>query len=323
MSKPKLAFYWGAACGGCEEAFIDIGESLLDVVDKIDLVFWPVAMDIKEADIDDIDRINITFISGAIRNSDQEHVIKKLRAKSDLMIAFGTCACFGGMAGGLGNLLSKEDMLNRAFIEIPTVYNPDNILPCEKTKVGNDELQLPELFSTAHSLQQIVDVDFFIPGCSVPKDLVLYAVEHLLSGELPSKGSYLIPFHQNLCEPCERKDTLPAAGELKVIVAKRPHEIIIDPKICFLAQGLICMGISTNAGCGWESTGRCIRVNVPCRGCFGPTAENPDQGMATLISLSNMMDPNNIEQSEKFVDSIVDPEGTMYRYCLISHQETK
>ena len=45
--KPKIAFYWCASCGGCEEAVVDLAEGLLDVVAAADIVFWPVALDFK------------------------------------------------------------------------------------------------------------------------------------------------------------------------------------------------------------------------------------------------------------------------------------
>ncbi|HVN04822.1 MAG TPA: F420-nonreducing hydrogenase, partial [Bryobacteraceae bacterium] len=72
--KPKVAFYWCASCGGCEEAVLDLGEGLLDVTALVDIVFWPVALDFKEKDVEAMpDRsIAIAFINGAIRTSDQE-----------------------------------------------------------------------------------------------------------------------------------------------------------------------------------------------------------------------------------------------------------
>ena len=50
MSKPKIGFYWCASCGGCEEAVVDLAEDILGVVEAVDIVFWPVAMDFKKRD---------------------------------------------------------------------------------------------------------------------------------------------------------------------------------------------------------------------------------------------------------------------------------
>jgi len=45
MGKPKVAFYWCASCGGCEEAIVDLAEGILKDVEAIDIVFWKVAPD--------------------------------------------------------------------------------------------------------------------------------------------------------------------------------------------------------------------------------------------------------------------------------------
>ena len=36
--KPKVAFYWCASCGGCEEAVVDLAEQLLDVAGAVEIV---------------------------------------------------------------------------------------------------------------------------------------------------------------------------------------------------------------------------------------------------------------------------------------------
>ncbi|MDH4027533.1 MAG: oxidoreductase [Nitrospirota bacterium] len=320
MSKPKVAFYWCASCGGCEEAVVDIGEDILKVVEAVDIVFWPVALDFKEDDLEKVDRLAVSFINGAVRSDDQERVVKLLREKSDIVVAFGTCACFGGVAGGLGNLYGGDSMLKRAFIETPSTVNPSGVMPSEKTDTPAGRLTLPPFHETANALRNVIEVDYYLPGCSVPKDLVMYAVSSILAGKLPAKGSYLMPpdIKGNLCDVCERKDTLPKNAELKIHEMKRPHQINIDTEKCFIAQGLLCMGMATNAGCGMERTGRCIRVNMPCRGCFGPTEANPDQGTAMLTALAAMLDTSDNEAVGRLVDSIVDPEGTLYRYTHLS-----
>ena len=52
--KPKVAFYWCASCGGCEETVLDLEEQILSLVDRVDIVFWPVALDFQEKDIEDM-----------------------------------------------------------------------------------------------------------------------------------------------------------------------------------------------------------------------------------------------------------------------------
>jgi coenzyme F420-reducing hydrogenase gamma subunit len=87
--KPKVAFYWCASCGGCEEAVVDLAEAILDVVAKVDIVFWPVAMDFKRKDVESMadGSITATFLNGAIRTSEQESMAQLLRSKSQLLVA--------------------------------------------------------------------------------------------------------------------------------------------------------------------------------------------------------------------------------------------
>ncbi|MEO0130015.1 MAG: oxidoreductase, partial [candidate division WOR-3 bacterium] len=83
MAKPKVALYWCASCGGCEEAVVDLAEDILKVVDAVDIILWPVAMDFKYKDVEAMPdkSILVSFINGAIRNSEQEHIVKLLRQK--------------------------------------------------------------------------------------------------------------------------------------------------------------------------------------------------------------------------------------------------
>jgi F420-non-reducing hydrogenase small subunit len=79
--KTKVAFYWCASCGGCEEAVLDLAEDLLKVLDAVDIVFWPVALDFKEKDVEAMDdgSIVVSFINGAVRTSDQLKMARLLR----------------------------------------------------------------------------------------------------------------------------------------------------------------------------------------------------------------------------------------------------
>ena len=92
MSKPKIAFYWCASCGGCEEAVVDLAEDILKVVEAVEIVFWPVALDFKRSDVEALDdrSIAVAFINGAVRSSEQHEMVELLRRKAGLVIAFGS-----------------------------------------------------------------------------------------------------------------------------------------------------------------------------------------------------------------------------------------
>ena len=124
-SKLKIAFYWAASCGGCEIAVLDLNEKILDVVQLADIVFWPVAMDIKYKDVEALPdkHIDITFFNGSIRNSEQEHMAKVLRQKSKTLVAFGSCAHEGSVPG-LANLNDKAEIFEQVYIKDKSNVNP-------------------------------------------------------------------------------------------------------------------------------------------------------------------------------------------------------
>ena len=315
MGKPKFAFYWCASCGGCEETVLDLNEKILEVVDKVDIVFWPVALDFKRKDIEAMKEgeIDVAFINGAIRTSEQEEMAKLLREKAKLVVAFGACAQLGGIPG-LANFWVQSDIFDRVYKKVPTVANPEGVVPQQVVKMDGYKLTLPEFYDTVKTLDQTIPVDYYLPGCPPPPDLIMDAIETILKGELPEKGTVLAP-DKALCDTCPRNETKPEKLSIKDI--KRPHEVIIDPEKCFLAQGIICLGPVTRSGCGE----RCINANMPCRGCMGPTSEVRDQGakaVSFIASILGVEDEEKLSEEEvqKLIDKIVDPAGTFYRFSL-------
>lgn len=317
MAKPKVAFYWNASCGGCEEAVIDLAEDLLKVADAVDIVFWPVALDFKKKDVEALKdkEIAVSFINGAIRTEEQEEMVKLLRKKSGLVVAFGSCAHIGGIPG-LANFTNRDGIFERAYKTTESTNNLEGVFPQVKTKVPEGELTLPHFFDTVKTLDQTVDVDYYIPGCPPPPDIIMDAVTAILKGDLPEKGSVLSP-NIALCDECDRNESKPE--KLEIPEFNRVHQIEIDPEKCFLAQGIICMGISTRAGCGQ----RCINANMPCRGCFGPLDGIKDFGLRTMAGIASIFALENEENLseedlEKLMDKLVDPAGLFYMYSLPS-----
>lgn len=301
MEKPKFAFYWAASCGGCEIAVLDINEKILDVVANVDIIFWPVAMDIKYKDVESMPdkHIDVCFFNGAIRTEEQEHMAKLLRRKAKVLVAFGSCACDGCVIG-LANLWNKEKVFERAYFETPSTKNQELVTPETSVKVKEGTLELPEFYDTVKTLAQTVDVDYSLSGCPPPVPLILQAVEAILKNKLPPKGSVLMP-NKSICDECprERKDR-------QLTEIKRIYEIDDDFKTCFWDQQVICMGPATRAGCGAQ----CPNVNIPCTGCDGPGPLVTDQGAAAVSALAS------IAVSPDVTKQVVDPIGTFYKYSL-------
>ncbi len=308
--KPKVAFYWCASCGGCEEAVVDLAEDILKVVEAVDIVLWPVAMDFKKEDIEARPDKSITaaFINGAVRTSEQEEWARLLRRKSAVVVSFGACANSGGIPA-LANQFWKEDILKYVYEDCPGTDNPEKTRPLPESRDEGRVLTLPELRCTVRSLDQVIDVDYYLPGCPPTPKIIMAAVQALLSGKLPPAGTVLSP-DIALCEECKRKDSKPADLALKEF--KRPHQVLIDPEKCLLAQGLVCMGPATRGGC----EALCVEGNMPCTGCFGPTSRVKDQGAKFVSSVFSNIAPKEEKEIEAMLDGIPDPVGTFYRYGL-------
>ena len=172
--KLKIAFYWAASCGGCEVAVLDVNEKILDVVAAADIVFWPVAIDVKYKDVEAMPdkSIDATFFNGAIRTEENEKMAKLLRQKSKILVAFGSCAN-DGCVKSLANLWTKDDVFERAYLETPSTLNPESVTPQTRVKVKEGELDLPEIYDTVKTLPQTVDVDYRISGCPPPIPAIL------------------------------------------------------------------------------------------------------------------------------------------------------
>ena len=313
--KLKLAFYWAASCGGCEIAVLDINEKILDVIGIADIVFWPVAMDIKYKDVEAMpDKyIDICFFNGSIRNSEQEHVAKLLRKKAKTLVAFGSCAQEGCIPG-LANLHDAKEILSTVYLKEKSVVNPEGVIPQPETKVKEGKLELPHFYDTVKTLDQTVEVDYYLPGCPPPVKLISNAIDAIAKGELPPTGSVLAPL-KSVCDECPRKKE-----NKKISKIYRVHEKVPEPEKCVLEQGIICMGPATRSGCGAQ----CLTVDMPCTGCGGPCPNVPEQGaammsaLASIVGLENEQEHYSQEDVEQLMNQVKDPLGTFYMYSLPS-----
>ncbi|MBS7652962.1 MAG: oxidoreductase [Candidatus Bathyarchaeia archaeon] len=308
----KFAFYWAATCGGCDVAILDLAERILEVIEIAEIVFWPIAMDFKYKDLEAIGEggIDVAFYDGSVRNSEHEHLAKVLRERSKVLIAFGTCACYGGIPG-LANISDRDEIFKVVYRETPSTVNPQLTAPTTCIKIDDVTLTLPEFHDFVKPLNRVVDVDYYIPGCPPPIELIWEAIERIRINKLPPKGSVIGPRY-SLCEVCKRKRD----ERIKIKHVRRVYEGRPDPELCFLDQGYICLGPATRAGCAGGEGGRCLNVNMPCRGCTGPPGGIKDQGARMISALASVMD---LEiPPEKLKEMFKDPLGTFYRFTLPS-----
>lgn len=310
--KLKLAIYWAAACGGCCVSVLDVHENLLEIVDAADLVFWPIALDIKYDDVDKMPdgHIDVTLFNGAIRNSENEQMAVLLRQRSKVLVAYGSCAHMGGIPG-LANFHNRRDIFDRVYHQSESTENESNYDPKTKTEVQEGILELPMFYNDVVPLQKIVCVDYYIPGCPPESERLLEVFRLIASGKpLPEKKSVVGANEKTLCDECDRTKT----DNKKIKKFFRPWEIVDDGETCFLEQGVICMGPATRGGCG----ARCIEGNAPCRGCYGPSADAVDPGAKMMSAVATMIDSNTPEEINAIISDAEDLAGLFYRFSLPS-----
>lgn len=306
--KGKLALYWAASCGGCEIAVLAVNEKILDVAAAFDVVFWPCVMDGKVRDIERMadGSIDLCLFNGGIRTSEQEYMARLLRKKSKVLVAFGSCASEGCIPG-LANGTTKEAIFRAVYHDSPSLDNPRGEYPKAKVTVAEGTLTLPVFYETLKTLGQTVEVDYFLPGCPPEADRIWEAIVAILEGKLPPPGS-VIGATTTTCDDCSRK-----REEKKIKEFKRTWEIIPDPEVCLLEQGIVCAGVATRAGCG----ALCPEVGSPCIGCYGPNAGVEDQGARLMTALASVIDSEDRGEIDRIIEKgIPDPVGTFYRFGL-------
>lgn len=309
----NLAIGLGATCSGCDVTIVDLAEHLPKVLSSVNIVFWPTAADLKLKDLEAMGdgSIDLALYHGAIANEENAEIARLLRRKSKLMVAFGSCACFGGIPG-LANLASKGLLLETVYGTSST-DNPRGIKPQGEAVVGEYRMAVPKRLDAVLPLSGVVEIDYSIPGCPPQTSQVRDAFGAILSGDLPPRGSVIGPA-KNLCDECPRR-----REEKSIPRIVRPHEIIADQEKCLLDQGILCMGPATRAGCG----AKCVKANMRCEGCMGPPDGVRDQGAKMLSTIASILglegeDRMSEEEVARLMDGIVDPVGLLYPFSLPS-----
>jgi F420-non-reducing hydrogenase small subunit len=311
--KLQLAIYWGAACGGCDVSILDTDEFILTVDQVADVRLWPIAADGKYADVEAMadGELDVTIMNGAVRNSENEHIAKLLRQKSKIFVAYGSCAYMGGIPS-LANLVPREEIIDRAYLNNPSLEPGNHTVPLPSASVNGYDLEIPKFYQRVYKLDQIVDVDYYVPGCPPQPGQCKAAVLALvgaLTGQAdpPPKGSVVGAYERALCDDCER-----TKAEKKIKRFYRPWEIMQDPEVCLLEQGIFCAGPATRSGCGV----RCPNSGIPCRGCYGPAPNVIDQGAKLLSAVASIVDSMDPDEIAQIFDTLPDFTSFANRYSV-------
>lgn len=283
----RIAEEWFAVCGGCEVSILDLGEKLLDLLPQLDFVHMPVIMDHKllgqtgDGKEIDIPEADVGIISGGVRTSENKEVAEEMRKKCKVIVALGSCACFGGIPA-LANMSTVDDLYNTYYRET------------ESTDEGaeNPSEDLPSMTDRVMALHEVIKVDVSVPGCPPQPEMIAEALTALLEGK-----PFVLP-ERSVCDVC------PVKREKKAeVTLRRPLQSAdftpgeYDTMRCLNEQGILCLGPATRAGCGGsEGIPRCIKAYMPCRGCFGPIREKANPMVDMMGAISSVgLDPRSIE----------------------------
>jgi len=168
MSRLRLATTWLDGCSGCHMSFLDIDEKIIELSERIELVYGPL-VDQKTIP----ENIDLTLVEGAVSSESDKEEVLTLRAKSHILISFGDCAVTANVPG-MRNQFKVKDVLSRAYIENSA---SGQTLPSQS---------VPKLIQFARPVHEYVAVDFFLPGCPPAADVIFSTLSELLDGKFPA-----------------------------------------------------------------------------------------------------------------------------------------
>jgi NAD-reducing hydrogenase small subunit len=165
--KIRLATIWLDGCSGCHMSFLDIDHRLLEIADKVDVVFSPL-VDVKQFP----ENVDITLVEGALGTEEDLRKIRMIRERTRILVAFGDCAVTANVSA-MRNPYGSEATLRRVYVDHDALNRQ---IPSEG---------MPALLPKALPLHQVVKVDLFVPGCPPSADTIFYTLSELIEGRVP------------------------------------------------------------------------------------------------------------------------------------------
>ena len=170
MAKITVASDWLEACAGCHMSLLDIDDRILELLKHVDFHATPIT-DFKHPAKEGV---TVGILTGAVGNTHQEATAKRMRERSQILIAMGDCATFGGVCTML-NFFDTEEALRRGYVE--TESTVDGKIP------RSEELARP--LEKVLAVNEVVKVDVQLPGCPPSADAIWHVLTELLAGRQP------------------------------------------------------------------------------------------------------------------------------------------
>jgi F420-non-reducing hydrogenase small subunit len=241
----RLAMVSLSTCAGCSAVFLD-QEGLDRVLEVADLAYCPMLVD-----QDQIPEADVALIEGVVRLEEDVDVLREARRKSQVVIAWGTCACYGGIPAH-ANRYELEDLIQETYGQTydAYAYYLSGAGGIERATYQEEGIAV---LRKAYKLDGFVRVDYYVPGCPP-------TAEHLLQLYDELTGRSLMGSKPLVCAECSRRPAKRAVTSLEAF----PR--VGEEGTCFHSLGVLCMGFFTKGGCGAV----CTRNGLPCWGCRGP-----------------------------------------------------
>lgn len=183
MSKPKIAVHKFSSCDGCQLAFINLGETLLELPKLVDIVHFAEAGPVNEDE-----PVDVALVEGSVNTEHDLERIQRVRSNSQYLITIGACATSGG-------LQALRNMANANAWESAIYAKPESL----------------DSLPTATPISDHVKVDLALWGCPVSSKQVLSALRDLLFGVKPGEEK------RPLCMECKRQ------GNVCSLVTQNTH----------------------------------------------------------------------------------------------------
>jgi NAD-reducing hydrogenase small subunit len=166
MTKARIATAWLDGCSGCHMSIFDMDERLLDLADRIDIVYGPL-VDTKEYP----EGVDVVLVEGGIGSEEDRHLAHIMRDRTKIFVSLGDCAVTANIVA-YRNPIKVDDVIRRVFAE--TAEYP--VQPNE---------EVPALMEICRPIHEVIPVDIFIPGCPPSADLIHFVLTELLAGRRP------------------------------------------------------------------------------------------------------------------------------------------
>jgi sulfhydrogenase subunit delta len=243
QGKAKVAFFDFTCCEGCQVELTNVGaDVMLGLLDFIEIV------EMREVTSDKTtDPIDIALIEGSFSRESDRAKLEKIRERAKIVIAYGACATIAGI-----NALKNNQSDYKKY-----VYGKSS--------------EMPHLDSQkAQPVSAVIKVDYFVHGCPIDKNELVYILSSLLHGKDP-----VIPNHP-VCVECKFRET-----------------------VCRYAVGDHCLGLVARAGCGAP----CPADGIPCEACRGFVDEPNHDALVQILVEKGGLPPERAENRSRMFNA--------------------